>query len=191
MDAITNSICSIMVSSGIIRRDQFEFIQYGLDLLFFSLGSVFSFLLIGAAVQKLGETVLLLCTFIPLQSYGGGYHCQTHLRCYAMMITMLFIAIKLLMNTSIYILWIFTLACFYPALVLAPVQHKKAPFSEGFRQKMKKIERFCFLLAVISAILIGVCGGDPSPILSGIILSGLSITCARVQGQFVKGAVGS
>lgn len=189
MDVITNWICSMMVSCGIIRRDQCELIRYGLDLLFFSVGSVFSFLLIGATVQRLGETALLLCTFIPLQSYGGGYHCQTHLRCYAMMITMLFVAIKLLINTPVYILWILTAACFYPVLILAPVQHKKAPFSEKFRQKMQKTERFCFLLAILFAILIGAGGGNPSPILSGIILSGISITCACVQAQFTGGAV--
>lgn len=189
MDVITNSLCAIMVSRGIVRRDQCELIRYGLDLLFFSVGSIFSFLWIGAVVQKLGETVLLLCTFIPLQSYGGGYHCQTHLRCYTMMITMLFVAIILLINVPVYILWLLTAVCFYPALILAPVQHKKAPFSQTFRHEMKKIERLCFGLAVLSAMLIGAAGGNPSPILSGIILSGVSITCACVQARFAGGAV--
>ena len=70
-----------MINQKIIEEKQYAVIAYGLELLLSSVVNILSILFIGAIVNRAGEIILLLLVSIPLQSFGGGYHCNTHLRC--------------------------------------------------------------------------------------------------------------
>lgn len=86
MERLVYSCVSGMIKYGVIEKRHEAVIEYGLDLLFSSVLEMVTLLIMGTILHKGIYTICLLLTFIPLQSFGGDFHCQTHLRCFIMMI---------------------------------------------------------------------------------------------------------
>lgn len=173
-----------MVRLGIIGEEQREIIAYGLDLFLFSLLSFVSLLLLGITIGMGRFTLILLLTFIPLQSFGGGYHCKTHLRCWTMMLTVLLTAILIQMRLTLFTLWCTAFVSAFPILSLAPVQHANAPFSVSFSVRMRRNVKITYGAAVLSSLTFSALAG---PILLGVSLSGVSIICASIQAVWRAG----
>ncbi|MBO5033157.1 MAG: accessory gene regulator B family protein [Lachnospiraceae bacterium] len=174
------SICILaMLDRKVIEEWQSAVIAYGLDLLFSSVLTVLSILLIGVWIDREMSIVLLLLISIPLQSFGGGYHCKTHLRCWILTIAGYLAADFAAGYLPVFILWVTALASAYPFLRLAPVENPKAPFGEAFRRKMQRTVRITYFLGIFTAVLFSVIRGEwTSAVLSGITMGGTSVLCA-------------
>jgi len=181
MERMLDGICYAMEQSGAIDPKQHAVIRYGLDLLIFSLFSLAGLLLAGIGVGRGSETAIMLVTFIPLQSFGGGYHCQTHARCFLMMLSVLMVSLLIRDLIPAVMMWSIGAVSAIPIFRLAPVQHPKAPFSEGFRKRMRAIVRSCYMAAIGVSVYLYAVGGEYRSVLMAVILSGVSICCATVQ----------
>lgn len=182
MERLISRIIDAMLAEGAIEERQRAVTAYGLDLL---LSTAISLTVLMAIGIVLGQGVQAICFLVPLvlfQGFGGGYHCQTHLRCWALMACGLLAALLVLQKLPEALLALGAAISAYPILAIAPVQNAKAPFSEGFGRRMHRvlvgIYAGSFALAGICLLLSGIL--QPSvivakPILSAIILSGISI----------------
>ena len=191
MERLISRIIDAMLAEGAIEERQRTVIVYGLDLL---LSTAISLTVLMAIGIVLGQGVQAICFLVPLvlfQGFGGGYHCQTHLRCWTLMACGLLAALLVLQKLPEALLALGAAINAYPILAIAPVQNAKAPFSESFGKRMHRI------LVGIYAGSFGLAGtflllseefqtlvGVAKPILSAIILSGASMVSAYWHKKF-------
>lgn len=187
MDKIVNLCITMMLEYKVIDEQQKDIMVYGLDLLFSSMVSLASFILLGFCLNREIETIWLLITFIPLQSFGGGYHCQTHFRCWLLMMAGYLTAMFVLVKIPAVILWGGSVLGGYSFLKLAPVENPKAMFGEIFGNRMRKIVVCIYFAALLSAgIVLGAGTEWHTVILSGVVLSAISIIGAKVKNKILK-----
>lgn len=58
---------------------------YGIDIFLYTLISTMGLLLIGALVHRFFETVIWITLYYLNQTFGGGYHATSHLKCFITM----------------------------------------------------------------------------------------------------------
>lgn len=185
MSSMIDWLVGQMISLGAAGEDESDVLVYGLDLLFSSVLTIAALLLLGWIAGFGLSTLLLLAAFIPLQSFGGGYHCQTHLRCFLMTTCNVLAALLLSRLLPLSLLMIAALAAALPIYRIAPVEHPNAPFGEAFGRRMAKIVRVAYLSELALAVLLLLFGAGHAarPILAALSLSALSICAARALSK--------
>lgn len=192
MDRLVHSCVAGMIKYKVIEKRQEDVIVYGLDLLFSSVLEMVGLLLMGIILGKGIYTICLLLTFIPLQSFGGGFHCQTHLRCFITMITGYLFAVYVLIELPVVILWGGAVLNIVSFLKFAPVENVKAPFSNKFKLKMRRYVLTVYFIILTVAVIVSREQLElAKSFLSAVILSGVSIMCVqRVPGnKFVNNEI--
>lgn len=182
MEKIVSACASAMIDYGVIDKKQRGIILYGLDLFFSSIISLISLILIGYILNIEAQTICFLGIFIPLQSFGGGYHCKTHFRCWLLMLVCYLISMYVVMCLPMFLLCSASILVSYAFLKLAPVENVKAPFSDAFRIKMHAIVVCVYFVALLCAIVLLRYNLIFSrTILAAVILSGTSILAVRIR----------
>lgn len=176
-----------MLEYEVIDARQTDVMVYGLDLLFSSIVSLASFVLLGFCLGRERETFWLLITFIPLQSFGGGYHCQTHFRCWLLMLVGYFIAMYIIIKIPAILLWGGAMLGAYSFMKLAPIENPNALLGDVFRKKMRRIVVCIYWTTLLLAgIIQGVEQNYYAVILAAVILSASSILGAYTKNKLVK-----
>ena len=70
---------------------------YGIDIFLYTLISTMGLLLIGALAHRFFEAVIWITLYYLNQTFGGGYHATSHLKCFITMV--IFLATCLLLLT--------------------------------------------------------------------------------------------
>lgn len=112
--------------------------RYGLEILFSSLCTTFSILIISFLLGSLGLGILYLLLTIPLKLTVGGYHTDTYKKCFLISnftFAVLVCVYKIIAQYKIsIIIWLIVLyySAFY-IFIKAPVQNIHFPsFTTGF-----------------------------------------------------------
>lgn len=171
-----------MIDQNVIDEQQYVVIEYGLELLFASVVNIVFILLISVMISREGGVILLLLVSIPLQSFGGGYHCNTRLMCWILTTGGYLAAIFGAIHLPVGVLLCLALISAYPFLWFSPIENPKAPFGEKFREKMKKIVRIAYFGGILISLILLVfnCEGARF-ILAGITMEGFSVLCAKCK----------
>jgi accessory gene regulator B len=139
----------------VIQELDEDIYEYGLELLIHTVLNLASVLVSAAMIGKVPESIALLAVILPLQSYGGGYHAQTHLRCFLIMYIGWWGVMFILPHISPMAATIVAGLSIVVVYKLAPVPHVNVKMSAGQRLKMRKYARVAAVLgAFLSAILI-------------------------------------
>ena len=183
MNRMIRLLVGKMVLYGACTADDTDVIAYGLDLFFSSAILIPVLLTVGCAAGHGVTTFLLLAATLPLQSFGGGYHCQTHLRCYLLTALDMLAALACALLLSPKFLLGCALASGLLIFTLAPVEHPNAPFGPAFRAKMKKTVRLAYLIETGLSVLLLLRGAQhmARPILAAVSSSSLSILSAYAK----------
>lgn len=144
-----------MYVHGNVNEENREIYSYGLELIIMYLVNAGTLLLLGLIFRCFLQTLLLLFGFSLLQSFAGGYHAMTHLRCFLLMlvgwaVTMLLIPLIATFSYLHCLLAIFGLSVI---CLLAPVKHENYPMSTEKERKMRKIS-CCIALLLCSIVFI-------------------------------------
>ena len=157
--------------------------RYGFDLLVFSLINIILLVFVGLAVNRAGSVALILLGYIPLQSMGGGYHADTHLRCMLLMLFDMGIALfavefanrnLLIAGACIGIIIIF---------LLAPVQHPSAPFGKRMKGLVRVYSTIIFVAMFFSMKEYKTVS---SCMATSIILSSFSLCGAMIKSKCIQ-----
>ena len=176
-----------MINQKIIEEKQSAVIAYGLELLFSSVINILSILFISVIINRVRGTILLLLVSIPLQSFGGGYHCNTHLRCWVLTTGGYLIAVLGAVYLPSEVMLGTAFICMYPFLKFSPIEHPKAPFGEKFKNKMKKVVRIVYFIGIIISLMFLLFKSEKARfILAGISLEGFSVSCAECKRRIEK-----
>ena len=188
IDRLIDRCVFFMINNGAVvdTEDQREIYKYGLELQFY-------YVLHGAILLGLGllfgqalEVALLLFLFGMLQSNGGGFHANTHTRCFLIMAcaVLVFMALLPIYQSFIAVQAVSILTSLAIILCLAPVAHKNHPLNPEMSKRMGKRAKVIagiFALTWCLLLLLSIL-----PFLLGVIslvmaLSGVSMIAAWVK----------
>lgn len=123
MEFIVGKIINRLVAKKIIRDEEYEIYQFGLEQLLTAAVAIVSAIIIGMLFGKGLQCIVFLLTFMIIRSYAGGYHASTRLRCY--FLTMFTILTALLVikyiECEMFVFWELLVASSVIILMLSPV----------------------------------------------------------------------
>ena len=150
MAVLIKKITGQWCKAGIIDKTDADIYEYGLDLLIYTILNIAVILGSAAMIGKMADSIALLVVILPLQSFGGGYHAKTHLRCFLIMYigwwAVVFI-LPFITSTLAYIMADAAVAIVY---WLAPVAHENVQMSDGQKMKMRRIAQ---VVVAVGALL--------------------------------------
>lgn len=68
-----------------IPSEDREIYEYGFDILIYTVWSTLALLLIGLILRQFWNAAIIVLGFYTFQSFGGGYHADSHLKCFLTM----------------------------------------------------------------------------------------------------------
>lgn len=170
LNRIAVRISQFLIDNSIIKAEDAEIYEYGLELLIAEVFETFAVLIISIIIGKVLATLLFLVAFCALRMYAGGYHASSHFKCF---LTLLFVySIFLLMiylfnNVVVgYLTIVFTSVSEGLVILMAPVDSEYKPLSDEEKQKYRKVS--IFIAAAETVLVLLLC--PLLPVRHGIIL---------------------
>lgn len=182
MEKMINGIFAKLSQKGFVNEDSRDVFEYGLDLLLFTLFTNVTLLILGALTGFFFHSFVLMVTFSVLQSICGGYHAQTHMRCFITTATGWIVGRLLIMYVPDILLLLLPLYGVGAVWLIAPLEHENAPMSDGKKARMRKLGRLlvcCFTVIGVALYLLNIV--YMRSILTGVFLSGVSLTAGTLM----------
>jgi accessory gene regulator B len=166
-------VSELLINSEIVKEEDKDIYQYGLELLISTDINVAMVMTIGIFFHKTLQTILFLLEYCFVKRYAGGYHASTYARCIitfsVLYASMLFgfeaFNINRINMSAGFICTISILLVF----VLAPVEDKNKPLeSEERRLYSLRSKQFLVLGVLINIILYLFIGNKNSLVLFAV-----------------------
>lgn len=188
LDKASESLTNRLVSAGIVKSEDYEIYQFGIENTILKLIHMVSYITLGLILGSLPELFVFLAAFIPLREYSGGFHAKTPLKCYIVscitVFTVLFIlrfAPEAVMNYSIPIALVGSFLLF----LVIPVEAKEKPLDESEKIYYKSKGGFLILsILVLTLIFIML---DLNKIAFILSLSLIYEMIIALAGKYIKG----
>lgn len=132
--------------------DEQEQALYGCEILLYTVFSTVGLILLGASFGKIKEAICIIAVFYIMQSIGGGYHANSHLRCFLVMSLGLmigFLFCNIITNSCL--LWTVAGVSF-SALLLCPIKLNKN--KEYMRNQIHQLMRRSYIVILTVCILL-------------------------------------
>lgn len=139
---------------GNIDEQERDLCEYGCELCLYTIISTTGLILLGMLWGDLPGTVTMIAVFYLLQSFGGGYHASSHIKCFSLMGVALIIGIGLLrcrlsllclaILSSISVSFLFL----FP-LILHPNKQHLAIEQDRLRKKSRLITAVILVITII------------------------------------------
>ncbi len=185
---IYENITAFCIRKGYVSEEDRELYGYGFDIIFYTIWSTAVLLLVGLVLKRFLATLIIVSVFYTFQSSGGGYHANSHLKCFLFMLAGLLTGLSFFyLNNLPGVLWSLLglgalVLVFFP-LVLHP--NKSHLETERKRLTIRSV------VTTISLLLVAVVLSFWKPVLfrnelldafsAAFFLSGIS----RIIGKFV------
>lgn len=88
MEQLTLVITDHLIEYGILEENDRDACRYGLEVMFDTVITLISVIILASLVGNVIETVVFLGSFLVLRSFIGGYHASTRIRCYLLSLIM-------------------------------------------------------------------------------------------------------
>lgn len=184
MKKIVKRWTSYLVANDIIKEQEKEIYSYGLYQGLLIVINILTTIAIGFLFAMVVESVLFMVAYIPLRSYGGGYHAKTQLRCYFVSIILIILSLSLL--KFITIRWIIILGVSGVSggivYLLAPVEDKNKPLDQMEYTIYEKKSRSILLVEMLAILLLYLLGFKKISLV-------ISISIFMVSLMLVMGAI--
>lgn len=159
MKKIADTVSMTLEKNGIIRKEETAICSYGLELLLLAGLEFASVLLLATCAGNFFYTVLFFLSFLPIRMYAGGYHADTRLRCYLILLLVygLFTVVLHSMPKELYPVAAVISAGLTAVSVwsLAPIVHKNKTVTDEERATYRKIS-IVIMTAEIALLIVGI-----------------------------------
>ncbi|MDE6853251.1 MAG: accessory gene regulator B family protein [Lachnospiraceae bacterium] len=157
-------------------EDDRDIYLYGMECFISEFVGDITLFLIALFLGQFWEMVLWTISFLAIRTHLGGYHCETHFRCYiaSTLLGMVSLPLNHLLLDYPYVTVILMLLCLLFILRYAPIVHKNHPRSSDQIRSSKKLTWINFIILSFLAILLA-CHQNTiyAPLCSGVILATL------------------
>lgn len=154
---LSNNIAEILSNGNVIKDTDKDKCSYGIDIMLSSSSEILCILIISIFMRNFIETLLFFIMFAPLRIYAGGYHADSRIRCFAILVGVyavfsLFIHFEneMLHTAAIYGGMIFTAIM---VLIAAPVLHSRKHLTEN---EIHAFRRFAIIIFFIETTVIAI-----------------------------------
>ena len=174
------------VQSGIIKQSETEIYNYCFEVLLGSLAYYGTITLIAVLTQNVVFALCYTGGFLLIRHTSGGYHAQSHLRCYVLSLTVYLTALVIWRcfswEAGVVILcsWI-VMAVLW---LIGPVEHENKPLSAKEMDTYRKRSRKISLLLALSITIL--CSVQQVEIAAVFMLGFLSAVLSGAAGQIVN-----
>ncbi|MCI9086803.1 MAG: accessory gene regulator B family protein [Clostridia bacterium] len=154
MKKLSNSLSGALVQNNIISADREKQCQYGLELMMSSVAEILFVILLSAFLGNFVQTLIFFMGFIPLRIYAGGYHADTRLRCFLILLIIyaIFTVLLYLLPLEIYQYIVYGATVFTIIIVsaMAPLVHSRKNMNDKEIKAFRKIALdICFFEAAL------------------------------------------
>lgn len=194
--AIASKIISEILEEGnIIKREEMQQCQYGLDVFISSMLVVLTIVLLSVIIGNVTYAVLFFLMFIPLRIFAGGYHASTKLRCYfiSLAVYVLYTLVVFYTPTNAYIpmCTVCTLISVTVVFRYAPIIHKNKNVNNLEVKTFKRISRtICCIETALILILVCLLKKEytvyPLALALGQMAEVISVIVAVLQNKVLK-----
>lgn len=180
---LAKKICLV---NDITDSEKREIIAYGLEILLSTAVSVLIITILAILLGTFWETILFLLSFMLLRTYSGGYHAQTHFKCFLILIFAFCINIILnLFNINTVIIVLSALASAFIILRYAPVEDKNHPLSKQQKKNNRKICLIMLSILLVVCIILFLNQNNKAlfNMVYGITITALSIIAVKIKNK--------
>lgn len=149
---------------------------YGMECFISEFVGDLTLFLIALPFGQFREMLLWIIAFLAIRTHLGGYHCETHFRCYiaSTLLGISSLPLNYLLLHVPYIAVILMLLWLLFILRYAPIVHKNNPRSSDQIRRAKKLTWINFIILSVIAILLAYHRNAAyAPLCSGVILATL------------------
>lgn len=143
MDKVARIISSALLENKIIAQNDYEICRYGVEYILISVLEILSVLILAAIMRIFQYTVLYFTAFIPVRIYIGGYHADTRMRCFGILLGVYAVFAVIMKYISLqnwsYIIIALTVVSVICVSLWAPLKHKNKNITEKERIIYRKI----------------------------------------------------
>lgn len=193
---LSEMLADALVGSGAAREEDRDIYVYGMDVLLSTAANIICILALGILIGRTLETLLFMSFFTVLRSAAGGFHANTHFKCFLIMLA----AYALAMALSVLVpldacRWVslpIAAAAAATVAALAPVAHENRPVSAGELVKFRKLSLWIAALEVCAvALCVALSAGIPAFAASlGMLASAASLAAVYIAGLYKRGDAG-
>ena len=157
MKNLSHNLSGMLVQNNIISADRAEQCQYGLELMLSSVVEILFVIVLSAFYGNFVQTLVFFVGFIPLRIYAGGYHADTRLRCFLILVAIyiLFTVLLHILPVEIYqyIIYGATIFTIIIAFIMAPLVHDRKTMNDKEIKTFRKIALYiCFCEATLTVL---------------------------------------
>lgn len=142
MEYLAQKLTLFILKNGLIDEENTEIYNYGFQCFLEISLSTISCIIIAFFLHMIPECIFFFLLFIPLRSYGGGFHMKTYVACFigsCLIIASSLLVVKFIVPPYIISFLLYAISTIL-LLILGPVDHpnRKVEMSENhiFRKKI-------------------------------------------------------
>lgn len=151
----------MLQENHVIKDEDAACCRYGLELFLSSCGEIAAILVLSVFTRNFLQTACFFLAFVPLRIFAGGYHADTRLRCFGILVAA-FAALTLMLCflPAVWYTPVITGAVLFTAvmvLAFAPVHHANKGYGESERRQYRRTSILICAVqsaAVIAALLL-------------------------------------
>lgn len=157
LTAISRKLSSFFISKGDITEEERETYDYCFEIFLSTVLNGVFLLAAGLISGKFIYTLLFMFSFILFRSVSGGFHANSHIKCfftlvcvYAVFLCFLYFASQ---NILLVFSIVFTLSGSIMIYFLSPMEHPNNPLDDDLRDKLSKKAKWSTVVFSITVIL--------------------------------------
>ena len=156
---MAQGLSSFFISRDIIKEEERKVYDYCFEILLATVINLFAMVILAFASGTIIPTICFIVGFIAIRATAGGFHAETHIGCFIILISLYILYLFLLLIIPNFILSIITVIfCIISWLLVAifsPVEDYNKPFSKGEYKKFKIVSNIAiFVVSCISLIFV-------------------------------------
>lgn len=194
LSKVSKKMSSYFIERGEVLEEEREVYDYYFEILLSTILNALFLIVCGIVFKNFINTILFMIGFIIFRIVSGGFHANSHFKCfltlagvYSISLIMLkFMPEKFLNILSIIFLLISTLLIYFDA----PVEHKNNPLDDKTREKLRKYAQILSVLISLIIIVLIFTIGFSKYIFSfcyGMFAVAISIAAVKINEIIMRG----
>jgi accessory gene regulator B len=189
IERLSARLADAFIVSGAAKEEDRDVYVYGLDVLLSTSANILCMLAIGILLNLALEAAVFLLLFSVLRSAAGGYHADTHFKCFLILLgafgaSMALVAL-LPPSACLWMAPAFAFMSVTAVLALAPAPHENRPVSA---REIIKFRRLSLMIVAAESAVVLLClllnAGEAALAASlGMLASASSLCASHMQGR--------
>ncbi|MDO5398598.1 MAG: accessory gene regulator B family protein [bacterium] len=194
MEKVTLFISNALAENNFIRSEDVDICRYGIEMFIICILEMCAILFVSIILGNFFETIIYLVGFIPIRIYAGGYHANTRLRCFIMLLAVYAIfsitnTHELLQQYRIYAL-IISFINILAVYLWAPLENENKSVNANERKYYRKKSLIFSVIGFIIAIIIisvNFCNTYTQAFLLGLSTALLALFAGKIKNIVNRG----